>query len=88
MESAKRRLGRCSWRFSTVRSSYQETTGEETAVWKDLACAVVEISDGAISKCRHESCVKAVNKSNLKYKTPDESFMHGTTGPCDPLAAS
>jgi hypothetical protein len=28
----------------------------------------MEISDGAIIKCSHESCVKVVNKSNLQPK--------------------
>jgi hypothetical protein len=30
----------------------------------------VEISDGAMIKCSHKSCVKVVNKSNLQSKTP------------------
>jgi hypothetical protein len=28
----------------------------------------MKISDGAIIKCRHESCVKVVNKSNVQSK--------------------
>jgi hypothetical protein len=37
----------------TVRSRYQGTTGE----------------DSAIIKCSHESCVKVINKLNLLSKT-------------------
>jgi hypothetical protein len=49
--------------------------GEDTAAWKDLACAVAifkvcKIIGGAIIKCSYESCVKVVNKSNSQSKTP------------------
>jgi hypothetical protein len=30
----------------------------------------VELSDGALIKCRHELCVKVVNKFNIQSKTP------------------
>jgi hypothetical protein len=35
------------------------------------------ISDGAIIKCNYELCVKVVNKSNIKPKTPS-TVMHMT----------
>jgi hypothetical protein len=37
----KIRLSWCCWRIPTVRSHYQGTTVEDTADWKDLACAVM-----------------------------------------------
>jgi hypothetical protein len=30
----------------------------------------VEIGDGTIIKCSHESCVKVINKSNVQFNTP------------------
>jgi hypothetical protein len=37
----------------------------------------VEISNGALIKCSHESCGKVVNKCNLQSKTPSISTPSG-----------
>jgi hypothetical protein len=35
----------------------------------------VEVSNGAIIMCSHESCVEVVNKSNLQSKTPSRFIL-------------
>jgi hypothetical protein len=61
----QRGLERGSRGLAIVRSRYQETTSEDTAVGKDLYY-------GVIIKCNYKLCDKVINKS----KTPVESHSY------------
>jgi hypothetical protein len=63
------RLGRCSWRISTVRSRCQWTSYGDAAGWKGLAGA----SGGAVIACSSESCV---NKCIHQSKPRLQSLIH------------
>jgi hypothetical protein len=63
------------WATSKHRSCYQETTGKDTADWKDLTCAAVIRKAWRSVMALKLSVVtihmlKGVNKSSVQSKTP------------------
>jgi hypothetical protein len=66
----------------TAEISHQQMTGEDTAEWEDLVCAVVNcrnvrISDSAIVTCSYDLWV--FNKSNYQSKTRLQSLHNNVT---------